>query len=363
MSVSPDVTGAISDYDWPKTLALAASLQPTARDVVVISGASEHDRYWNEDARRDLEPYFQSYNVRYLAGLPHEALLEEVARLPRETIVILLPIFMDGSGRARIPTEVAADVVKASSAPVYAPIDTFLGVGIVGGYMDTFEIAGIAAADLVVEVLARGDSKTIPPPIWHAPQLSRRCQTTAAVGAPREKPSSRYRRPLQGTDAVGATSRSRACNHRRFCPADCHPRCLVGPDDQTQARRSVPEAERAKNGVCGRLLEYRPMAIRRSHQTAMGDRPLPFHVRSGCGAARAGKVPARGSPRRPSVGRRRSSIGRTRGPNGWAPRISCCPRKRAKTLAFGIGACRVRRRRQAGQSERCRHGHQQAQDG
>ena len=52
------MTGAISDYDWPKTLALAASLQPTARDVVVISGASDHDRYWNEDARRDLEPIF-----------------------------------------------------------------------------------------------------------------------------------------------------------------------------------------------------------------------------------------------------------------------------------------------------------------
>jgi PAS domain S-box-containing protein len=165
MSVSPDVTGAISDYDWPKTLALAASLQPTARDVVVISGASEHDRYWNDDARRDLEPYLQSYNVRHLAGLPHDALLEEVARLPRQTIVILLPIFMDGSGRARIPTEVAADVGKVSSAPVYAPIDTFLGVGIVGGYMDTFEIAGIAAADLVVKILARGDAKFIPPPV------------------------------------------------------------------------------------------------------------------------------------------------------------------------------------------------------
>jgi PAS domain-containing protein len=72
---------------------------------------------------------------------------------------------MDGSGRARIPTEVAADVVKVSGAPVYAPIDTFLGVGIVGGYMDTFEIAGIAAADLVVKILARGDAKFIPPPV------------------------------------------------------------------------------------------------------------------------------------------------------------------------------------------------------
>jgi hypothetical protein len=80
-SFLPNVTGAFSDYDWSKTLTLAASLQPTARDVVVISGASEHDRYWNEDARRDLEASIHSYNVRYLERLPYEALLKEVARL------------------------------------------------------------------------------------------------------------------------------------------------------------------------------------------------------------------------------------------------------------------------------------------
>jgi PAS domain S-box-containing protein len=163
-SFLPNVTGAFSDYDWSKTLTLAASLQPTARDVVVISGASEHDRYWHEDARRDLEESIHSYNVRHLEGLPYEALLKEVARLPRETIVLLSPMFMDGGGSPRVPTDVAADIVKVSNAPVYAPIETFLGLGVVGGYMDTFENAGAAAADLVVEIL-RGNSKSIPPPI------------------------------------------------------------------------------------------------------------------------------------------------------------------------------------------------------
>ena len=59
MTSSPDVTGADSDYDWAKTLALAANLQPTARDVVVISGASDYDRRWSEDARRDLAPHLR----------------------------------------------------------------------------------------------------------------------------------------------------------------------------------------------------------------------------------------------------------------------------------------------------------------
>ena len=68
----------------------------------------------------------------------------------------------DGSGRARVPAEVAADVAKISSAPVYASVSTFFGRGIVGGYMDSFEGHGIAAANLAVEILAGKDLDTLP---------------------------------------------------------------------------------------------------------------------------------------------------------------------------------------------------------
>ena len=163
-AAAPDVTGVVSANDWPRTLSLAARLQPAARDVVLISGASEYDRGWAEDAQRDLEAYLHPYNVRHLAGLAYDALLEEVARLPREAIVLLLPVFRDGDGRPRVPRQVAGDVARHSGAPVYAPYDTFFGEGIVGGYMDTFESVGIAAADLVVEILARKGSGMIPPP-------------------------------------------------------------------------------------------------------------------------------------------------------------------------------------------------------
>ena len=88
-----------------------------------------------------------------------------MARLPRDTIVLILPIFEDGDGVSRIPARAAADVARASSAPTYAPIDTFLGTGVVGGYMDMFEASGSAAAELAMEVLGRKDATVLPPPI------------------------------------------------------------------------------------------------------------------------------------------------------------------------------------------------------
>jgi PAS domain S-box-containing protein len=158
-----NVTGVFSEFNWSKTFALAARLQPQAREVAIVSGASLP--FWEEEAHRQLAPLLGPYKVRYLAGLPYDTLLEEVARLPRDTIVLILPIFEDGDGVNRIPARAAADVARASSAPTYAPIETFLGAGIVGGYMDMFEASGSAAAELAIDVLERKDPRVLPSPI------------------------------------------------------------------------------------------------------------------------------------------------------------------------------------------------------
>jgi len=158
-----NVTGVFSEFNWSKTFTLAAGLQPKAREVAIVSGTSVP--FWEEQARRQLAPYLGSYKVRNLTDLPYDRLLDEVARLPRDTIVLILPIFKDGDGVSRIPARVAADIARASSAPTYAPIETFLGTGVVGGYMDMFEASGSSAAELVIEVLERKDAKALPPPI------------------------------------------------------------------------------------------------------------------------------------------------------------------------------------------------------
>jgi signal transduction histidine kinase len=157
-----DTIGVVTEYNWSKTLDLAERLQPDARSLVVISGTSSYDREWLKDARREIEPRSKRYDTRYLADLPYDKLLTEVSRLPRDTIVLLLPVFVDGSGRPRIPPEVVAEVTRASSAPVYAPIATFFGQGIVGGFMDSYEAQGIAVADLATEILSGANADTLP---------------------------------------------------------------------------------------------------------------------------------------------------------------------------------------------------------
>ncbi len=157
-----NVVWVVTEYSFATTLELGRKLQPNAKNLVVVGGASEYDRQWLDDARRELQPYGDTYTIRYIAGLPYGDLLSEVSRLPKDTIVLMSFVFVDGSGEPRVPPEVAADVAEISPAPVYSPVSTFLGRGIVGGYTDSWEQQGAAAADRALEILSGKSVAAIP---------------------------------------------------------------------------------------------------------------------------------------------------------------------------------------------------------
>jgi signal transduction histidine kinase len=149
-----DVFWVDAEYSFSKTLELARQLQPDARHLVVVAGAGAYDQRWLSDARRELQPYSERYDTKYIVGLSYEDTLKEVSQLPKDTIVIMSFFFVDGSGQTYSSFKVAADVARVSPAPVYSPISTNLGDGVVGGYMDSWEEHGIAAADVALQILA-----------------------------------------------------------------------------------------------------------------------------------------------------------------------------------------------------------------
>jgi signal transduction histidine kinase len=157
-----DIPGIIIDYDWAGTLTLAERLEPTAKTLVLVSGASPRDHAWLKDAVSDLQPFMGKYEIRHLTDLPYDKLITEVARLPRNSIVMLMPIFDDGLGLERIGTEVASDVARASTAPTYSPVATLLGAGIIGGNMDSLAQQGVKAADYALEILSGKSPADLP---------------------------------------------------------------------------------------------------------------------------------------------------------------------------------------------------------
>ena len=159
-----DITAVVNDYKPEKTLELAEALQPDARRLVVISGSSIDDRRWRANGRRAVEAHNNPrLEVEYWFDHTYSGLLEDVSKLPDDTIVLYLTFFADSEDSRFIPRDVAVALAKASAAPVYGFFDTYIGSGIVGGYLETYQSIGATTAEVVLEILSGADVTKLPP--------------------------------------------------------------------------------------------------------------------------------------------------------------------------------------------------------
>ena len=152
--LQPGITGVVLQFNLSGTLDLAVRLQPDARRIVVVSGISPYDRNWLRRAREALRAYEGKLEVSYWTGQPLQQLLENLRKLPTDTIVLYLAFSADGAGHTYAPADIARLIAAASAAPVYGGLETYLGQGIVGGAFPSFESHGKLAGEVALRVLA-----------------------------------------------------------------------------------------------------------------------------------------------------------------------------------------------------------------
>jgi signal transduction histidine kinase len=160
----PELIGVPIQYDFTGTIEQALQSHPRAKQLVVITGSAETDRKLEAELRAEFSRFSDRVRIEFLAGLPTEDLTRRVRGLTTDTIVFTPGYDRDGTGRLFIPRQATELIAGASGAPVYGPYDTFIGTGIVGGRMPTFESAGSQAGELVVALLADAprDSLVLP---------------------------------------------------------------------------------------------------------------------------------------------------------------------------------------------------------
>ena len=160
----PDVIGLRMAWDYQRTVELALQLQPKTREIACASGTGVEEQAWNNEARKVLERFATRVRTRWLDKLPLPAVLEEVARLPLDSVVLYIPMLRDGGGQSVSPFEVARQVAEASRVPVYGLTLPQLEQGLVGGAMLDFSKIGSKTAALAFRVLAGEKLPALTPP-------------------------------------------------------------------------------------------------------------------------------------------------------------------------------------------------------
>lgn len=151
--MKPNWTGIFPEKRIKETIDTALTLQPKTKNIVVISGSSKAEKTIEKQAREIFIDYDNYFNFIYLTDIPMEQILEEVGVLPEHTIVLYLLTILDSDGNAFIPKEILKDITATANAPVYAIWDTFIGSGVMGGYMISTEVEGEILSDMAIQIL------------------------------------------------------------------------------------------------------------------------------------------------------------------------------------------------------------------
>ena len=153
----PNSTGFITPLKMKLTLDSALALQPDTEHVVVISGASQADGYYEAVAREEFRPLESTVDFTYLTGLPMQELAEKVRTLPQHTIVFYASMIQSGNEENVIPPDVLDQISETANAPVYSWLTSTIGHGAVGGRVFSPEAAATRLGELGRRVL-RGEN-------------------------------------------------------------------------------------------------------------------------------------------------------------------------------------------------------------
>ncbi|MBI1920581.1 MAG: sensor histidine kinase [Geobacter sp.] len=153
----PGMTGTTARFAYGETLELALKLHPGTREVVVIGGTSETDLHQLALAREQLRGFAGRVDITYLTGLSMKEILAKVAALPEHTLILYVNLFRDGSGKPFIPRDVLKLIADAASVPVYSGTDAFLGYGMAGGRVLSYERQGRLVAEMALRLLEGAD--------------------------------------------------------------------------------------------------------------------------------------------------------------------------------------------------------------
>ena len=156
-------TGSWMTLDVANTLNAAMRLSPEVRNVVVVSGSSQFDKATLRLTKSSLDAHPVPLEFTYLTDLDMSSLLEKLRNLPKRSVVLYTSFFRDANGSQFVNATTALPLVsEAANAPVFGISDTYLGRGIVGGYVVSFAEQGKIAARIAAEILEGRKAADIP---------------------------------------------------------------------------------------------------------------------------------------------------------------------------------------------------------
>jgi len=161
LNLPADVTGHTSRLALADMVAAAKIVVPGLRHLAIVGDRLETQPIFRPFLE-ELPAIAQAFDVIDLTGLPIAELRQRLAALPASTAILYTAIYSDGKGAFFAPAEALALFADAARAPIIASVETYIGRGATGGYVQKPETIGAEAARTALRILDGEPASSLP---------------------------------------------------------------------------------------------------------------------------------------------------------------------------------------------------------
>jgi len=167
---SHPVTGILNVNTYKPTLDLALRFHPNTEQVFMISGTVQRDRRLETLAREELTAYEEKLKITYLTDRMPTDLVAITRSLPRRSIVIFVwQQYQNEQGQVMEAPDILAAFAPSTPVPIYGMSNPTIGLGVIGGYINTAAAIGKRAAEMALQLAHGTPIQSIP--VENAPSV------------------------------------------------------------------------------------------------------------------------------------------------------------------------------------------------
>ena len=155
------VTGVLRGPSHVETLDLALKLHPAARRVQVVAYAPNFESY-QEGVKSALAAFSTRVTLTYSNEPSLPEMLAALKTLPADSLILYARYSPATRGRVIFPDEVLPEIAEAAPVPIYTPLDTYIGTGVVGGMMRSEISIATRVGEVTLRILEGAKPEDIP---------------------------------------------------------------------------------------------------------------------------------------------------------------------------------------------------------
>lgn len=155
-------TGIIAKYDIEKALELIHKLQPQINTIYFLCGDSKIESDGFKKIKYLEQKYKNRFAFKYLNKLKMSDILIKINELKEGSVIFYFSMISDVEKNSYTPSEFVQTIYPNTKVPIYGMLDTYLGSGIIGGFLVSEDHMGIEAAVIGNKILKGADISMIP---------------------------------------------------------------------------------------------------------------------------------------------------------------------------------------------------------